>query len=223
MTGKTTEIAIMVRMPQPGAVKTRLIPALGEEGACRLYQAMVADILIQARETGLPIHLFYTGGRGGQLPLFWRQAAHRLTQQEGPDLGARMAHVFATCFQEAERTVLIGSDIPDMNAAMLLESAASLAMHEVALTPARDGGYCLIGLNRGVDVARIFTDMPWSTDQVLDITRQRLSELGHRVHLLSSLRDIDTPEDLLAYHQQPNPLARQCNRLIREYHCFVQR
>lgn len=43
-------------------VKTRLIPALGAEGACQLYRAMVDDLLEQAAATGLPIPLLDTGG-----------------------------------------------------------------------------------------------------------------------------------------------------------------
>lgn len=211
MPGKC-EIAIMVRVPVAGGVKTRLMPALGGEGACRLYRAMVADTLAQARATGLPIHLFYTGGRAEQLPLVWRVRAHRLTEQRGADLGERMAHVFATCFEEAAQVVLIGSDIPDMHAAMVLAAVQSLAEHDVVLTPAMDGGYCLLALNRGVAVPEIFTDMPWSTDQVLNITRQRLNNEELRVCLLAPVRDIDTPDDLHAYRQAPSPHAIHCNR-----------
>jgi len=223
MTAKTAEIAVMVRVPVAGEVKTRLIPALGAEGACRLYQAMVADTLEQVGATGLPMRLFHTGGHVGQLPLAWRQAAHRITEQQGPDLGARMAHVFATCFQEAAQVVLIGSDIPDMSAKMIRDAIASLAEHEVVFTPAMDGGYCLLALNRGKDVSRIFRDMPWSTDRVLTISRQRLKELGHRVGLLSAVRDIDTPEDLRAYQKQPNPLARQFNQGLKACARILQR
>jgi len=209
-----SEIAIMVRVPVAGEVKTRLVPALGGEGACCLYRAMVEDILDQAKATGLPIHLFYTGGGAEQLPLAWRETAHRLTEQQGADLGLRMAHAFATCFQEAAQVVLIGSDIPDMNTEMLLEAVQSLAEKDVVLTPAMDGGYCLLALNRGVAVPGIFTDMPWSTDQVLSLTRQRLKDQGLRGCLLSPVRDIDTAEDLHTYQQAPNPLALHTNRVL---------
>jgi rSAM/selenodomain-associated transferase 1 len=209
-------IAIMVRVPVAGQVKTRLIPALGAEGACRLYRAMVDDLLDQAEATGLPIHLFFTGGVQGQLPLSWQQIAAHLSLQQGEDLGARMGHAFATCFQEGERVVLIGSDIPDMGTEILLKAGEALVDQGVVLAPARDGGYCLLGLRRGVDVAGIFCDMPWSTDQVLAMTRQRLRARKHRVCLLPPLRDIDTPEDLLAYQKYPNPTARRVNQVLLE-------
>lgn len=206
----------MVRVPVAGQVKTRLIPTLGAEGACRLYRAMVDDLLEQAAATDMALHLFYTGGGSEQLPPSWRQAAHRLYPQQGADLGARMAHTLTTGLKIAERVVLTGSDIPDMRTPILLDAAAALRSHEVVLAPAVDGGYCLLGLNRGIDAAPIFRDMPWSTRQVLAITQQRLNNLGRSVHLLPPLRDIDTPADLLAYHHAPNPAAHRVNRVLSE-------
>ena len=213
MSGKCL-IALMVRVPVAGQVKTRLIPALGAEGACRLYRAMVEDLLEQAAATGLPIHLLSTGGTEAQLPQSWQQAVQGMTVQQGEDLGARMAHAFATAFKEAKQVLLIGSDIPDMGTESLLSATKALSDNEVVLNPAVDGGYCLLGLNRGVDVAPIFHHMPWSTDQVLAITLQRLKGLQHRVHLLPPLRDIDTPEDLLSYRRGPNPAAQRVNLLL---------
>lgn len=207
-------IALMVRVPMAGQVKTRLIPALGAEGACRLYRAMVDDLLEQVVATDMPLHLFYTGGEAEHLPQTWRQAAQSLCPQQGADLGARMAHALTTAFQVAKQALLIGSDIPDMSATMLRNAAAALHSHEVVTTPSVDGGYCLLGLNRGIDVAPIFQDMPWSTDQVLAITQHRLAELGRSLYLLPPLRDIDTPTDLLAYQHHPNPAAHRVNRVL---------
>lgn len=207
-------VALMVRVPVAGQVKTRLVPALGAEGACRLYRAMVDDLLEQVAATGMELQLFYTGGDVEQLPQAWRQAAHRLCPQQGADLGARMAHALATGSATAARVLLIGSDIPDLDATILRKGAAALRSHGVVITPTVDGGYCLLGLNRGIDVAPIFQDMPWSTSQVLTITQQRLAGLGHRVHLLPPLRDIDTPADLLTYRHHPNPAAHRVNRVL---------
>nr|WP_321466116.1 TIGR04282 family arsenosugar biosynthesis glycosyltransferase [uncultured Desulfobulbus sp.] len=218
--GPTAEIAIMVRVPLAGQVKTRLIPALGAEGACRLYRAMVVDILAQARATGLPLHLFYTGGEEAELPPSWRRMASRLSVQQGADLGARMAHVVACCLQRSPQVVLIGSDIPAMRTETLLQAVALLKASDVALNPAADGGYCLLALNRGVEVESIFQDMPWSTDKVLALTRARLEEGGHRVGLLPPLADIDTPEDLRTYLQTPNPLARQTNLVVQALNLY---
>lgn len=207
-------IVLMLRLPVAGQVKTRLIPALGAEGACRLYRAMVEDLLEQVLASGLPLQLMFTGGSAEQLPRSWRRAAQRLCPQQGADLGARMAHALATGCETAAQVVLIGSDIPDMTTQTLHTAFAALQDHAVVLNPAVDGGYCLLGLNRGIDLAPLFRDMPWSTDQVLAITQHRLADLGHRVHLLPPLRDIDTPADLMAYRRAPNPAAHRVNRVV---------
>src|SRR5258706_7605665 len=36
-------LALVARAPVPGRCKTRLVPALGAEGAARLYEAMLGD------------------------------------------------------------------------------------------------------------------------------------------------------------------------------------
>src|SRR6266536_1068162 len=42
-------LILMLKYPQPGAVKTRLVPALGERRACELYRALVRRTLDEAR------------------------------------------------------------------------------------------------------------------------------------------------------------------------------
>jgi hypothetical protein len=59
---------------------------------------------------------------------------------------------------------------------------------------AEDGGYPLLGVH-AFD-ASLFTDIPWSTATVADLTLQRLAALDWRVWVGETLRDIDRPEDL---------------------------
>ena len=58
----TPEIAIFARWPEPGKAKTRLIPALGAEGATQLYRTLLELTVREARGSGLPFHLRVTGG-----------------------------------------------------------------------------------------------------------------------------------------------------------------
>jgi hypothetical protein len=64
----------------------------------------------------------------------------------------------------------------------------------VVIGPAEDGGYVLLGL-RSV-AATLFSDMPWGTERVLDMTLQRLQQLDWCPALLPALWDVDRPEDL---------------------------
>jgi hypothetical protein len=65
---------------------------------------------------------------------------------------------------------------------------------DAVVGPAEDGGYVLLGLRR-MD-KRLFEDMAWGTDRVLDQTRERLAVLGWRWQELETLWDVDRPEDL---------------------------
>ena len=210
-----TVVALFVRAPVPGRVKTRLAVGLGEEGACYLYQAMVADILGALKTTALPIYLFHDDKESGALPQDWRDAAIQVRPQRGEDIGERMAAAFADCFgQEIEQVILVGSDIPDLDARIIHAAREALIGHDAALAPAVDGGYGLIALKRQHYRPELFTDIPWSTDRVLATTLQRFAACRLSVALLPVLRDIDTLADLLVYWHHPCPTSLATNQAI---------
>jgi glycosyltransferase A (GT-A) superfamily protein (DUF2064 family) len=65
---------------------------------------------------------------------------------------------------------------------------------DVVLGPTEDGGYYLIGVR--APHRELFEKMPWSTSEVLEITRRRAAAAGLRALCLSSWFDVDTPDDL---------------------------
>ena len=77
----------------------------------------------------------------------------------------------------------------------LRDAADRLTDHDAVLGPAVDGGYTLIGLRRFEP--SLFDAMPWSTPQVLALTRERLHAAGLRHAELAPLHDIDEPADLV--------------------------
>ena len=105
----------------------------------------------------------------------------------------------AGAFEPAEKTsdfaILIGTDCPVMTADYLEKACQSMDTGcSVVLGPVEDGGYVLIGCRHLY--ASLFTDMPWSSDRVLALTRQRLRSLDLQFAELDTLWDLDTPEDL---------------------------
>jgi rSAM/selenodomain-associated transferase 1 len=208
-------VALFVRIPVPGQVKTRLAADLGDQGACRLYEAMVRDIITNMEPAVFPLYLFHDGTEDRAVPAAWAQAAVGVTRQQGADIGARMAAAFAHCFARGlNQVVLVGSDIPEIDAALLRSASAALASHDVAIAPAVDGGYGLIAMQREQYQSRIFENIPWSTDQVLNRTLQRIAACGLTVNLLKPLQDIDTLDDLEAYRRKPCAQAVATNRAI---------
>ncbi len=213
---KTPVVAFFVRAPVPGQVKTRLAPALGAEGACRLYQAMVSDILDNIGPCGLPLFLFHDGQEAA-LPPAWVKAASKVIAQSGEGIGERMAAAFAHCFAEdIEQVILIGSDIPGLNAEMLREASEALAAQDAVLAPTVDGGYCLIALKQTSFRPEIFQGVPWSTGQVLQATLQKFKTCGLTASLLKKQRDMDTLDDLKAYSRASCPQAVATNGVVAE-------
>ena len=119
-----------------------------------------------------------------------------LREQRGRDLGERMRHASERTLEEARSLVLIGADCPVLEAHHVASALRWLERgSDAVLGPAQDGGYVLLGLRRVHGL--LFTGLPWGGPRVLDLTRERLRNLGFRWRELEPLWDLDTTEDLL--------------------------
>ena len=211
-----TAVALFVRPPVPGRVKTRLAATIGDRFSCTLYRAMVLDVLRAVQASGLELCLLHDGSDPEQLPPAWRRAAAAVRPQVDGDLGARMAAAFVDGFAAGcDRVLLAGSDLPGLDSATFRVAAESLEQYEAVLLPTRDGGYGLFGLRATAFSPSFFTDIAWSTDRVLAATLLRLHRAGVRVQLLPVQQDIDTSDDLRSYCRQPAAHARHTNAVLR--------
>ena len=190
-------IAVMARAPVPGQAKTRLAPALGAAGAAALAERMLEHAVAQAVAAGLgPVTLWVTPN--AEHPAFERlRARHSIALKVQPvgDLGARMAQVFGQAFAESNAPLLLmGSDAPALDAALLRRAALALTDHDAVFVPTHDGGYALVGLR--APAKSLFSAMTWSTPQVMADTRARLVAAGLAHAELPAVHDIDEPADL---------------------------
>ena len=192
-----TRIVVFAKAPKPGRVKTRLIPALGAEGAAALAAHMLGrtlDVAIEAELGDVELCASPAPGdpawQGIALP-----AALRWSAQGEGDLGARMAGAARRVLAVSDRVLLIGTDCPALDAACLRAAAEALDEAEAVIAPSFDGGYVLLGLRRFDPT--LFADIAWSTPSVAAVTRARLRALGWSHHVLPALHDIDLPEDLV--------------------------
>lgn len=198
MTGSSDATAVIVfaRAPQPGAVKTRLIPLLGPEGAAELQARLVKHALATARAAAFgSIELHCTPDVEDA---FFRFCGNRygaaLVPQAAGDLGARMFAAFEAALAACPRALLIGSDCPALTARHLRQAETALRDgDDAAFVPCEDGGYALIGLGRVQ--ARLFDGIAWGSDSVMTETRARLQQLGWTWRELEILWDVDRPED----------------------------
>lgn len=190
------EIAILAKAPIAGLAKTRLIPALGAAGAARLQATLTERTVQTALAAGLgPVTLWCMPDCTD--PAFEDLAARYgvvLRPQVGADLGERMATAVASHTIRGP-VIVLGTDCPALTPAHLQESAAVFGDGmDVALIPAEDGGYVLIGLATAHPA--LFAGVRWGTDRVLAETRARLQAERLRWFEGPPLWDVDRPADL---------------------------
>ena len=149
----------------------------------RLYRAWHGPVYVYhlTEETNLPV---------------WPGAEFHHRRQQGADLGEAMYQSFRDVLQHEPAALIIGTDCPQLSLEHVQQAAGYLQTYPAVLGPAHDGGYYLLGL-RDAD-ARLFVEMPWSTDRVAELTRQRFRALNWSWQELPVLADVDTVEDLRA-------------------------
>lgn len=188
----------------PGRVKTRLAPVLGADGAAELHAAFVHDVVSGLVVGDFDLRLMWAldDAATGEPPLnllppnarhldWWRQ--------QGRDLGERLFLGLEAAAAEAPYVAAVGSDHPEIDTTQVEDAFRRLeAGADVALGPVPDGGYYLIALRRHAVQRGLFDDIPWSTREVFERTRQRCRQLGLHLAVLPAGHDIDVAEDLEA-------------------------
>lgn len=198
-------IIVFARAPVPGRTKTRLIPALGAEGAAELHRALLRHIL-EAAAAARPqaLELWAAGSDDdGELAAMAKEFGARLFGQTGENLGVRMEGALAAATARGGPALVVGSDCPWLDSSALSQALAALDGHDAVLGPAHDGGYVLLGLWHAEPA--LFRGIPWGTDRVLALTRERLSALDWDWWELEIRGDIDRPDDLPALQALGEP------------------
>lgn len=209
---KPVRIIIFAKAPQPGLAKTRLIPALGAEGAATLAQKMLADTLAAAvAATVGPVELCVTPAIEDPAWQGLRPDANVATSAQGDgDLGARMARAAKRALEQSEPVILIGTDCAEMSAELLQQASTGLETSDALIYPTADGGYALLGLKSFDE--QVFSNIAWSTATVAASTIAKMRATNRHVHIGATLHDIDTPDDLrwLGDGRTPPSGATEC-------------
>lgn len=191
-------VMVMTRYPQKGRVKTRLIEALGTEGATRLHQRMAEHTLATLKPLAdinlADLFVFFQGGDAARMQAWLGQRAIYKPQPEG-DLGAKMAHAFNETFYAGySSAIILGTDCPHLDGDTIAQAFNMLNYADTVLGPAEDGGYYLLGLSR--PCPQLFQGIHWSSSQVLAQTVAQAKQQHMAIQYLPTLTDIDSPEDL---------------------------
>lgn len=188
---KTNALLIFTRNPQLGKVKTRLAKTIGDEKALEIYNDLLHHTMTETHNLKCDKFVFYD--ENIELNDVWPINFYEKKLQFGTDLGAKMQNAFQHIFDLGYKNcVIIGSDLFDLEATYINLAFEKLESNEVAIGPAEDGGYYLLGLKKVIPT--IFKNKNWGTNTVLKETLKDLK--NHTTVLLKTLNDIDTYEDL---------------------------
>lgn len=201
-------MAVFARAIVPGKTKTRLIPALGPEGAAKFHQALVADAVrkVGRLKGDLARYVFTAGERS---PKEIVPPAFECRRQQGSGLAHRLGCAFTQLLWQHPRVVVIGTDSPLLAPSMLRLALAELRTTDAVLGPCPDGGYYLIGLRR--TCRGLFNGLRLGTEFAFGDTLGSLLGHGFSCSVLEPCPDVDVPGDLAALKKSliKNPTTRR--------------
>lgn len=205
-------LIIFTREPEPGRTKTRLMPYLSPEDCAELHRCMIRDIASQAAQLNADVIVSYTcsahASESADVPPFLQEVFGRhdhvmaeFIKQSGDDLGSRMENAFAEAFAKGyKKVILIGTDIPELEAESIDAAFAMLDVSDVVLGPTEDGGYYLIGMKALHPEA--FDVKLYGVSSVYEETAASIRAAGLSVSMVDSYADIDTPQDVSGYRHR---------------------
>ena len=196
-------LALMTKAPRAGEVKTRLVPPLTNEEAAQLNRCFLDDTgaLISVCCSSLtgPNSLPIARGVAVYTPVGAESdyadilpADFSLLPQRGENFGERLYFAAEDLFKCGFDSVcLIDSDSPTVPAENFTRAVELLSFpgDRIVLGPCDDGGYYLIGLKKLHQ--EVFQQIDWSTEQVLEQTIRRATQIGVGVHELPRGLDVD--------------------------------
>ena len=216
-------LIVFARFPLPGKVKTRLARDVGDEPAAEFYKLCAEHVFRESDKLSGRVqrYLFYSDPEDSQEMQHWGGPRFNYAAQAGSDLGKRLEHAFGTVFEHgAQKAIVLATDVPGISADIVDEAFRALDSSDVVLGPCPDGGYYLLGMKRLYK--ELFTNIPWSTNQVLNETSDAMRKLGLTVSRLPALADIDTGEDLRRWHEEVStPGHHPLHDLVRNLDLFA--
>jgi rSAM/selenodomain-associated transferase 1/rSAM/selenodomain-associated transferase 2 len=216
---KYPEISLIIfaRFPLPGKVKTRLARDIGDERAAEFYRSSAEHVFQESARLSERVqrYLFYADAHDSKEIQNWAGTQFNFVAQVGSNIGERLEHAFGTVFEHgSQKAIVLATDVPGISADIIDEAFRALDSCDTVLGPCPDGGYYLLGMKRLHK--ELFTDIPWSTNEVLNKTLNVMRKLGLTVSLLPALADIDTEEDLQRWHREiSTPAHHPIHDLVR--------
>ncbi len=184
-------LVLFVRAPVLGHGKRRLARQIGEVAALRFERLMIAVLLRRlANDRRWRLRLAVTPDKACHSARHWRRGIVAVPQGAG-DLGRRMRGAIAAAPRGP--VVLIGSDIPAIEAGHIAAAFRLLGRHDLVFGPAADGGFWLVGTRRRPRLPLLFERVRWSTRHAL---ADALAAFPRRISVgfVDTLDDVDNAD-----------------------------
>ncbi|MEB3253238.1 MAG: TIGR04282 family arsenosugar biosynthesis glycosyltransferase [Synechococcus sp.] len=205
-------LVIMARWPAPGRCKRRLAQDLvqqlklkgGKERSAGLQWRLTRhtlETIKQVRQHGGIDPVLAVSGLGSNGAKRWarQEGFQRVRLQGSGSLGTRLKRQLLSEQPSRRPTLVIGTDLPDLNRRDFHDALLHLQHKDLVLGPAKDGGYWLIGFSVALmaDPGRWpLIGIPWGEDRVLRSTLMEAERAGLTSALLPRRNDIDHLQDL---------------------------
>lgn len=194
-------LIVFTREPEPGLTKTRLMPYYTPDQCTEIHRCMLRDISRQTKMTDADIIVSHTGGEPSFLKEVFDGGRGTFIRQHGEDLGMRMQNAISDALDAGyEKAVLIGTDVPEIEAESLDAAFALLDAYDLVIGPTVDGGYYLIGMKAVHPEA--FNVKTYGTASVFEETLASAERAGLTAGKADTYSDIDTPEDIAGFRQR---------------------
>jgi glycosyltransferase A (GT-A) superfamily protein (DUF2064 family) len=194
----------MAKAPLFGHGKQRLARSLGKAQALRINRRLHA-ISLRAALSGRWRVVLAVSPRSAlrlALPGVWPAPGKvpRRLQGRG-DLGQRIA---AQLRGVTGPVCVVGTDAPEVSAALLRAAFRALQRAPAVLGPAVDGGFWLVGVRRAPDLIAALPGVRWSTPEA---GADMAARLPQPLRLLPTLRDIDEAADWYASQRRGSSIG----------------
>lgn len=189
-------IAVFAKVPEPGSVKTRLIPELGPERACGLAEAFLEDTVTRMRKLDWAECIV---AATAPFQRHYFKPDEVWLQSEG-DLGERLEKVLRLALKRRRAVLAIGSDTPNLPLEHVDNARRALATADAVLGPSLDGGFYLIGLKECP--VGMLEGIQWSHSSTLAATTAKLDQFGMKTAFINPWFDVDSHDDLERLRRQ---------------------
>jgi uncharacterized protein len=181
-------LVLFVRAPLLGSGKRRLAREIGDIAALRFERAMIGLLLRRLAKDGRwHLRIAVTPDKDRRRASYWCRGVEAAGQGAG-DLGIRMRRALETC--PPGPVVLVGADIPALDARHIAVAFHLLGSHELVFGPAADGGFWLVGARHARRLPPLFERVRWSGPDALADTLAGLPR-RMKVGYAEQLEDVD--------------------------------